>query len=75
MTREEMDALRVGQLIRHAHRANAYVVTANEGGEITATRVVTASNPSEWDAVDEAGRVISSIEGYPRREDGEAARG
>jgi len=60
MTREEMDALCVGQLIRHAHSASAYVVTANAGGEVTATRVVTATNPAEWDAVDDSGRVIST---------------
>lgn len=60
MTREEMDALKPGDLIRHWHSAEAVIVHSNVDGVVTAVRVHTATNPVEWSKVDLQGRVVSS---------------
>ena len=66
MTRDEMDALKLGDLIRHAHASEALIVHANHGGRVLAVRVTEASNPSEWHKVDAGGRVTSTDTAYPR---------
>lgn len=60
MTREEMDALRPGDLIRHKHSSAALVVHDNCNGVVTACRIETATNPIEWDRVALDASVVSS---------------
>lgn len=48
MTDEQMNNLRPGDIVRHKSSYDAYVVTANFGGRVTAVRSVDITNPDEW---------------------------
>ena len=48
MTEEELKNLAPGDVVRHVHGANGYLVTANYGGRITAVRTIDISNAQEW---------------------------
>lgn len=52
MTKEEMENLQRGDLVRHrAIYSDIYVVTANYGDRITAVRSVDITSPQEWDKI------------------------
>jgi len=51
MTPEEMTNLSSGDIIRHASGGEAFVVTGNFGGRVTAVRTVDVTNPIEWELV------------------------
>jgi hypothetical protein len=40
--------LQPGNIIRHVHGSEAYIVQINYGDHAIAVRVVTVSNPREW---------------------------
>lgn len=61
MTREQLQGLQPGDIIRHKHAAEAMVVTANYGTRAIAVRTADVSNPDEWDIIDrfETGGVVA----------------
>jgi hypothetical protein len=48
MTREEMESLDMGDVVRNTGSAYAYVVTASYGDRATAVRTTDITNPNEW---------------------------
>lgn len=60
MTRDEMEGLTPGDLVRHKASADAAIVASNNNGKVSAVRTYRLSNPAEWDIVDQAGNVIST---------------
>lgn len=56
MTREEMESLNVGDIVRHADPSHIgrqqYIVTGNYGGRVTAVKTIDIMNPSEWVVID-----------------------
>lgn len=55
MSPEEMNDLRVGDLVRHATGGPVLIVTANYGNHVTAVTTRDLTNPPEWDVVSKAG--------------------
>lgn len=56
MTRDELLALRAGDLIAHIHEGLIYVVGAWYGQHAVAVRVVEVTNPDEWRLISKASR-------------------
>lgn len=52
-----------GTLIRHKGSGNAYEAMVIGEDTVMAVRAITVTNPSEWDVVDEGGRVIEGHAG------------
>lgn len=53
MTLEEFEALKPGDLVRHANGDwHVYIVTAYYGDRITAVRTIDMTNPAEWKKID-----------------------
>ena len=51
MTPDEFRRLDVGDIIRHESSHEAYIVTGNYGGRVTAVKTVDATNSTEWQLV------------------------
>lgn len=51
MTTTEMNQLRPGDIVKHCHSHNRYVVTGNYGGRVTAVCSVDITNPTEWEVL------------------------
>ena len=54
MTNNELKALQMGDVVRLKGSAVGYIVTANYGDHVTATRTVDITNSQEWDLVAQA---------------------
>ena len=48
MTKEQIQALHNGDIVRHVQSGDAYVVIARHGAVVTAVRAINIANPSEW---------------------------
>lgn len=48
MTQDEMRALNVGDMVRHVHGGDVYVVNCNYFSHVLATHTQHISNPREW---------------------------
>lgn len=59
MTKDQFEALRPGDLVRHKHSASAFIVHSNYGNRVTAVQVADLTNPREWDVVTPGGSVIN----------------
>lgn len=59
MTPEQFSKLTVGDLVRHKHHANAYVIVRTHPIVGIDSRII--ANPSEWDVVDHIGRVLPIV--------------
>lgn len=65
MNAEEFAGLKRGMLIRHVNSADVLtVIGPRTTGSFWAILMASASNPAEWDIVDEAGRVVSEGSSY-----------
>lgn len=51
MTRNQMQSLRTGDIIRHVSSSEGMVVTQNYGNRVTAVRTQDVSNHDEWQLV------------------------
>lgn len=51
MTRDEMQNLKPGDLVRHRSGGSAMIVHANYGTRVTAVRTADLTNPVEWNRV------------------------
>lgn len=51
MTKEEMEALKVGDIIRSIYNRIPYVVTGNYSGHVTAVNSVNMVRPPEWEVI------------------------
>lgn len=65
MTREEMKRLRPGDVIRAKFNDELYIVTANEGGCVTAVCQMIVTNPPEWEIDSKVDRKL-----YPHAKNG-----
>lgn len=52
MTKDQMRALRPGDVVQSLHTGLAYVVTGNYGNRVTAVRTADISNPVEWGLIE-----------------------
>jgi len=48
MTKTEIDALAVGDIVAHISDGKAFIVTGNYGDRVTAVRTIDITNPTEW---------------------------
>jgi len=48
MTDREFNELKRGELVKHLHSLDVYVVMVNYGGRVTAANTVDMTNPHEW---------------------------
>lgn len=52
MTKDEMRALREGDIVRGKSSGMAFIITGNYGERLTAVRSVDITNPDEWEKVE-----------------------
>lgn len=55
MTKQQMDKLQPGDIVRGKSSRQAYVVTANYGDHVTAVQTADLTNPDEWELIRSAG--------------------
>ena len=60
MTRDDLEGLRIGDLVRHKEDGEALTVIVIVPNGVVAARMINVTNPPEWDKVDKNGKVISS---------------
>jgi hypothetical protein len=48
MTTKDFKSLETGDIIRHVTGGDTFIVSANYGDCVIATKTINASNPSEW---------------------------
>lgn len=51
ISRERLESLERGDIIQHIGTGASYIVLENRNGDITAIRVIHATNPQEWTLV------------------------
>lgn len=71
MTGDEMQELKIGDLIKQKRKSQVFIVSGNYNGRLTGVLTVNVTDPSDWAVVDRAGHTgLPEVEHDCGRTDG-----